>query len=337
MPSTYTTRNRAEKQGAGENSNTWGTRANQNTFDMFDEALDGVEAFTLSAPKTLTTADGLTDEARNRVLNITSGSGGTVTIPNVEKAYLVRNACSGAVTFTTGSGVTADVPASGVQWIFSTGSNAVYTSGVHQPLDADLTAIAGLTSAADKLPYFTGSASAALADFSAYGRTLVDDADAAAARTTLGLVIGTNVQAYDADLDSWAGKTAPSGVAVGTTDTQTLTNKRVTPRIVTAGSTSGTITPTSDTADTYRAVGLTGAITLAAPSGTPTSEQKLLLYLDDNGSARGITWTTTSTGFRASTEAPLPSTTIASKWMRIGCVWNSDDSFWDVVAVVNQV
>jgi hypothetical protein len=86
-----------------------------------------------------------------------------------------------------------------------------------QPNDAGLTSIAGLTTSANQMIYTTGSDTYATTSLTAAGRALLDDASASAQRTTLGLAIGTNVQAYDAGLNSIAGLTTATDKMIYTT------------------------------------------------------------------------------------------------------------------------
>jgi Concanavalin A-like lectin/glucanases superfamily/Chaperone of endosialidase len=86
-------------------------------------------------------------------------------------------------------------------WVSMTGAGG-------QPLDATLTALAGLATGADQLPYATGTDTFAQTTLTAFARTLLDDTTQAAMRTTLGLTPGTDVQAQDAELQAIAGLTS---------------------------------------------------------------------------------------------------------------------------------
>lgn len=144
---------------------------------------------------------------------------GLVIGTNVQAYDAELNAIAGLVSasdqlpYFTGSGTAAltTLSATGRTLIDDASTSAMRTTlglviGTDvQAQDSELAAIAGLVSAADRLPYFTGAGTASLATFTAAGRALVDDADATAQRATLGLVIGTNVQAFDSELSAIAG------------------------------------------------------------------------------------------------------------------------------------
>lgn len=70
-----------------------------------------------------------------------------------------------------------------------------------QPYDVELAAIAALVSAADRVPYFSGAGTAALATFTAAGRALAGGADASAQRTTLGVGLGDSPSLTGLSLD----------------------------------------------------------------------------------------------------------------------------------------
>jgi len=123
MPSTYSASLRVVLQATGENLNTWGTLANAGGWALLDSAIAGRAAFALSGSKTLTSVNGAADESRQMILDITSGSGGTITAPAVSKIYLLRNASSGNVVITTGGGTTATVAAGVIAWVMCDGTN----------------------------------------------------------------------------------------------------------------------------------------------------------------------------------------------------------------------
>lgn len=106
MADTFTTPLRLPKLETGAYIDTWGTEYGE-MLDLVADAMDGREAFTLSTTKTLSTANGADDEDRARFIDVTSGTGGTVTTTTNTRIRAVRNSTSGLLTITTGSGNTA--------------------------------------------------------------------------------------------------------------------------------------------------------------------------------------------------------------------------------------
>lgn len=199
-------------------------------------AVTTVNKVTVTAPatgSTLTIQDGftLTVSANATVSGTHTGtSSGTNTGDQT-------NITGNAATVTTNANLTGPVTSVG---------NATTIA------DAELAAIAGLTSAADRLPYFTGSGTASLATFTSAARALLDDADAATMLATLGAL-------------ALAGGTMAGAIAMGNNNITGV--KQVTFNgVVAGGNKTGASPSLADwTTGSWQAITLTGNVT-----GTPT-------------------------------------------------------------------
>ena len=110
--------------------------------------------------------------------------------------------------------------------------------------------------------------------------------------------------------------------------TETLTNKRVTPRILSAASYT-TDTGTSlniDNLDEFIVTAQAGALLFNNPTGTPTDGQVLLIAVTGTA-ARALTY---GNQFEASTVA-LPTTTVTTARLNMGFIWRADTSKWVIV------
>jgi hypothetical protein len=130
MASSYSSNLKIELMTTGEKATTWGSITNTNLGTALEEAIVGSADVTFSSADlsiSLTNSNG-TQPARHIRLNLTGTTGGTdrtLTVPDIEKTYIINNGCADAVAISNSTGSTVSVPTGKTMWVYSTGSNVV--------------------------------------------------------------------------------------------------------------------------------------------------------------------------------------------------------------------
>lgn len=131
MASSYSSRIKLEKQGAGENANTWGDRLNTNVIDLVDAAVAGVTAVDVDGQGgtgvTLAANDGSPDQARSLGLRMTGTLAADVTVSYAtrpEKIYFVNNETVGGHNVIMDNGSTKVTVGNGAALLATNGSNS---------------------------------------------------------------------------------------------------------------------------------------------------------------------------------------------------------------------
>ena len=125
--------------------------------------------------------------------------------------------------------------------------------------------------------------------------------------------------------------TASTGAFTTLTASTNLSSTRINPRTSSTASTA-TLTPDISAFDQYNLTAQAAGLTVEAPTGTPVDGNKLIIRILDNGTPQTITWNATYTVIGPT----LPTTTTANKMIYVGCVYNSTNTRWDVIALATQ-
>lgn len=134
MPSTYSTSLRLELIGSGEQSGTWGNTTNNNLGTLLEQSIVGVVDIAVSTTDvTLTNYNGVSDQSRQAVLNVTGTTSAirNIIAPLVRKTYIIKNGTTGGfgivIKPTSGTGVT--IPNGGTSTVYCNGTNFLLVTG----------------------------------------------------------------------------------------------------------------------------------------------------------------------------------------------------------------
>jgi len=159
--------------------------ANQNDYAPTGHATANVVRLSSDASRDIT---GLAGVAAGRAVILVNIGAQPIVLKSASSSSTAANrfALSGDYTLAADTAAWLLYDSTSSRWRLVATSSAALT-GSYQPLDATLTALAGVTTSANKLIYATGSDTFTTTDLTTAGRALLDDADAAAQRTTLGI------------------------------------------------------------------------------------------------------------------------------------------------------
>ena len=102
-------------------------------------------------------------------------------------------------------------------------------------------------------------------------------------------------------------------------------------RVVSTASASS-LTPNISVADMYAYTALAANLTINVPIGSYSDGSRLMFRILDNGVSRTLTWN----GIYTAIGVTLPGSTTASKTTYVGCIYNSANNRWDVIAVTTE-